>query len=345
MGIFAEWQPRYAEVAVPSFPVLGKTPAINGYLKVGLKGSHALATKFTEADAFGIPLARAGITVLDVDTPDERVLADAMSKHGPSPFIVRSGSGNWQAWYRNGGEGRRIRPDPSVPVDILGAGYVVAPPSKAAKGAYQIIQGSLDNLPDLPPIASQGCAKSRTYTLHPSPPALPALERGCRPLAGVREGQRNDRLWEFLMLQARHCDHFDDLMDVARTAAEAFDVMTFSEAEVEKTARSAWKYESEGHNWLGLGARPLPASQPIGLISSSPDAFILWTLLNHNHAGKTSFIVANAMAKTMPPKSWKRERFAAARKVLLDKGHIHELRSASTWKGAALYGWGPSNGE
>ena len=169
MGIFAEWQPRYAEVAVPSFPVLGKTPAINGYLKVGLKGSHALATKFTEADAFGIPLARAGITVLDVDTPDERVLADAMSKHGPSPFIVRSGSGNWQAWYRNGGEGRRIRPDPSVPVDILGAGYVVAPPSKAAKGACQIIQGSLDDLPDLPPIASQGCAKSRTYTVHPSP--------------------------------------------------------------------------------------------------------------------------------------------------------------------------------
>lgn len=184
MGIFAEWQPRYAEVAVPSFPVLGKTPAINGYLKVGLKGSHALATKFTEADAFGIPLARAGITVLDVDTPDERVLADAMSKHGPSPFIVRSGSGNWQAWYRNGGEGRRIRPDPSVPVDILGAGYVVAPPSKAAKGAYQIIQGSLDDLPDLPPIASQGCAKSRTYTLHPSPlPCLPLREAAGRSLA------------------------------------------------------------------------------------------------------------------------------------------------------------------
>jgi hypothetical protein len=28
------------------------------------------------------------------------------------------------------------------------------------------------------------------------------------------------------------------------------------------------------------------------------------------------------MAKTMPPSGWRRERFAAARKVLVDEGHI-----------------------
>ena len=141
MGLFAEWQPQYADRSIPSFPVVGKRPGVKGYQNIGLNVSRILATKHGEANAFGIPLAKSKITILDVDTPDENVLADAMDGCGRSSFIVRSGSGNWQAWYRNNGEGRRIRPNPSVPVDILGAGFVVAPPSQGAKGGYSIIEG------------------------------------------------------------------------------------------------------------------------------------------------------------------------------------------------------------
>ena len=94
-----------------------------------------------------------GICVLDVDTSDERIFADALSEFGATPFHVRSGSGNWQAWYRNTGlEGRRVRPDPSRPMDVLGNGFVVAPPSRVTKGTYEIVSGSLDVLPHLPPI-------------------------------------------------------------------------------------------------------------------------------------------------------------------------------------------------
>jgi hypothetical protein len=340
-GLFAEWQPQYAAVNVPSFPVKEKRPCVRGYLKVGMPASRELALKFGDADALGISLNRSKITVLDVDTPDERVLADAMAVYGSSPFIVRSGSGNWQAWYRNNGEGRRIRPDPRKPIDILGAGYVVAPPSTVAKGKYSLVQGSLDDLPNLPVMRSPDrCANLSTYTIHSSPSLpFPTREQG-GALDGVTPGERNHRLWRFLMAQARHCDDLDALIDVAKTASEAFDSSTFTPAEVERTARSAWKYESEGRNWVGLGARPLPASEPIALIGISPDAFILWTLLQHNHAGKMTVIVANAMAKTMPPSGWRRERFAAARKVLVDEGHIHQVKSASTWTGAAAYAWG-----
>jgi hypothetical protein len=81
-----------------------------------------LALRFPVNDAFGFALGRrTRITVLDIDSPDERVLSDALAKHGCSPFIVRSGSGNWQAWYRHGGEGRHVRPwGGEPPIDVLG---------------------------------------------------------------------------------------------------------------------------------------------------------------------------------------------------------------------------------
>jgi hypothetical protein len=114
-GLFAEWQPIYAEHGIATFPVVidgggGKRPAVKGYLKVGSILSRELAIRFPDNDAFGFALGRSNrITVLDVDTSDERVLSDALAKHGASPLIVRSGSGNWQAWYRHGGESRHVR--------------------------------------------------------------------------------------------------------------------------------------------------------------------------------------------------------------------------------------------
>src|SRR5215211_4402772 len=152
IGIFAKWQPRYAEHGIPTFPVAiessGKRPSIKGYLKVGSEVSRQLALRFTANDAFGLALGPVnGITVLDVDTSDERVLSDAFGRHGASPFVVRSGSGNYHAWYRHAGERRLIRPwGRELPIDLLGAGFVVAPPSIGARGRYEIIQGGLDDL-------------------------------------------------------------------------------------------------------------------------------------------------------------------------------------------------------
>ena len=97
----------------------------------------ALARRFPDCDAFGFRVgARANITVLDIDTPDERVLADALDKHGNTPVVVRSGGGKFQAWYSHNGERRSIRPDRSRPIDILGDGYVVAPPSHGVVAQY-----------------------------------------------------------------------------------------------------------------------------------------------------------------------------------------------------------------
>jgi Bifunctional DNA primase/polymerase, N-terminal len=130
---FREWQPQYAAHRIATFPVRvsndGKVPAIRGWQRVGLPGSSKLAQKFAGAEALGFcPGRRSGLTMLDIDSSDERVLAEALDRHGQTSIIVRSGSGNFQAWFRNNGEKRLIRPEPDKPIDILGGGFVVAPP-------------------------------------------------------------------------------------------------------------------------------------------------------------------------------------------------------------------------
>lgn len=150
-GIFSRWQPHYAAHNVATFPVLitknAKRPAVTNYGRVGLPGSAELASKrqFADTNAFGFTTGpRSNITVLDVDTTDERILANALDHHGQTPLVIRSGSGKFHAYYRNNGERRRIRPWRGLPIDVLGVGgYAVAPPSKAAKGQYEIIQGGL----------------------------------------------------------------------------------------------------------------------------------------------------------------------------------------------------------
>ena len=100
-GIFAEYQPRYAEQNVITFPVgEDKKPSIKHWQKVGLAGSAQLAQKFCESDSFGFPLGpRSGVTILDVDTKDRSVLREAQSRYGETPYVVETGGG-FHAYYR-----------------------------------------------------------------------------------------------------------------------------------------------------------------------------------------------------------------------------------------------------
>jgi hypothetical protein len=147
---FSEWQPVYAEHGIATIPCSpSKRPLVRNPQKFGCPASAEIATKFPDAQTFGYYTGRkSGITVLDVDIADENVLATALDRHGPSPIIVRTGSGKFHALYRHNGERRSIRPwGEELEIDILGAtGLCIAPPSLGVKGQYQIIEGSLDDL-------------------------------------------------------------------------------------------------------------------------------------------------------------------------------------------------------
>ena len=84
---FAEWQPIYAAHGLSTFPVRiqgsDKKPMVKNYLRAGRGYSDRLAQQFPDAQAFGFALgARTKITVLDSDSNDDRILCDAMTRHG-----------------------------------------------------------------------------------------------------------------------------------------------------------------------------------------------------------------------------------------------------------------------
>jgi hypothetical protein len=320
---FAEWQPRFAERGLATFPVKAeaKRPAVSNYLKLGLRGSRALAAKFPAATAFGLACQRNGITVLDIDDPSERLLADALDEFGPTPFVVRTGSGNHQAWYRSNGEGRHIRPDPKRPIDILGGGYVVAPPSIGAKGPYSLLSGSLDDLASLPRM------KGLQALIGPDPIAQP-----------VASGNRNNTLWRECMSHAPKCDGPAALLEFAMSINRARFHPPLSPDEVMRTVASAWEKESSGANWFGRGKRVVFDHADVdGLCFACPDAYLLLTVLLRHHWGSGSFVVANGMAEKMPGGKWRRHRFAAARQFLVDQGRLEEVRPASLHHGPAVY--------
>ena len=324
-GLFAQWQSPYADRGIATFPVQEKRPLVRGYLKVGLRASGQFALKFSAEDAVGLACRRNRITVLDVDAPDERLLADAMSECGVSPFVVRSASGNFQAWYRHNGERRRVRPDPRRPIDILGDGFVVAPPSRAASGSYEIISGHLDDLTALPSMR------------HPQLPTLTAAPVGGVDL--VKVGRRNDALWRKCMAKAPHCANITALMEEAVCLNQSELYEPLPDDEVLRIVASAWLKEISGSNWFGRGGRVIFHSAEVdGLLDSDPDAFMLLTILRRHH-WRREFVVANAMAEKMPGGGWRRHRLAAARQSLIDAEVIEELRPASRANGPALFGF------
>lgn len=335
LGIFAEHQPIYALHHIPTFPMQGKKPAVTGYAKAGTNVSQQWAFKFPESDALAFMAGgRTKITVLDIDSPDEDLLRDMMKRHGQTPIIVRSGSGNFHAWYRFNDEARKVRPDPSIPVDLLGSGVVVAPPSKGSKGTYQFIRGSLGDLHKLRPAAN--------IISFPKP----KLERA-EVVQRVAPGGRNEALRDHLRSQARFCDDLDALLDVAHTfAAERLDTLSkpFPDSEIIATAKSVWAWTQEkiaaGEYYVGTGQRLTLSFDAIDrVLPLGADAIALFLNLQRRSNHRGELIVANDMRLAMRDGEWTLVRFRKARATLIAAGIITETKKASTYHGAARYAW------
>src|SRR5262245_31528082 len=141
MGVFSQWQAKYAAVGIATVPVdpqekIARLP----WQKIGLPASTKLAGQARHKDCNGIGFNCGrynGITVLDVDTTDEAVLRKALGLHGETPIIEQTASGKFHAWYRHNGEPRSCQQGKglsryqkvwgeAVPIDLLGGGLSVA---------------------------------------------------------------------------------------------------------------------------------------------------------------------------------------------------------------------------
>jgi hypothetical protein len=204
--LFAQYQPAYAEHGISTFPCStdAKRPVVKNYLKIGLNGSKALAAEFTAHNAFGVACGRRNnLTVLDIDATEERVRDDAFARYGEPRVVVRTASGKWHGYYRYNGEPRSIRPQPDI--DILGGGFVMAPPSLFGAGSYQIIHGRIEDFANL-----------TTMRVDLPPPTTVAIPKNPIETRPGTEGRRNNDLWRYCMAAARGCNSLEELIDIAK---------------------------------------------------------------------------------------------------------------------------------
>lgn len=332
MGIFADHAGAFLDAGLAPFPIntTAKRPAVKGWQKAspGLARAWAGNPRLAGADGLGIVMGPAsGLVEVDVDAAGDAWLAAAVDRFGDSPIAIQTASGKYKLWFRHNGEGRHIRPLTGLPIDVLGGGFTIAPPSvRSDGGAYRFIRGGLDDIPRLPIIREGALDFGRQH----------ATERGVdRIPEAVRSGERNDTLWRWTMAQARYCDDVEQLIDAAATWAGAFPD-PLSSQEVEKCARSAWAYETSGRNYLGL-RRPQLTEKDVAMdvLRDSPDAFYLLSLFERFHRNKAAFFIApRPLGASL---GWRYARIETARDVLLSRGFIEELRPPQRGKAPGSY--------
>lgn len=303
-----------------------------GYQRTGLRGSAKLAQKFTSANALGVMLGRRNnLAIVDVDTKDERALADALSTYGDTPVISRSASGGgFHAWYRysegvwkhHGASRRVIRPDKTRPFDFLGGGMAVVPPSLAPLGQYEFIRGGLDDIGALEPLA------------RPVPAPDGDVILTCLPALPATAGSRNNTTWRHAMRVARGATSLQQLLQQVVAFNEQFQP-PLERGEVMSLCESAWRYTENNQNRFGQHGAYFPTEEVVSMVRDQ-DAFFLLAFLRAHQGPWATFMVANGIGDRL---GWHRLKVAAARKRLIEMGYLIPLRQAG--KGhPALFKWG-----
>lgn len=325
-GVFGTHVSSYIDAGLVPFPVhtRDKKPAVNGWQSATRAKAKAWAAKLGDADGIGFEMGKpSGIVEVDVDAVGGAYLQRALEKFGPTPIVIETASGKHKLWYRSNGERRLIRPfGVDEPIDILGAGFTIAPPSERSDlgSSYKFLNGGLGDPRDLP-------------TINPGPIA----DTVPRPVEAVRNGERNNAAFHYAMREARHSDSLEALIDAVLTWSMGMPE-PLPESEVERVASSAWGYEIRGVNFVGT-KRPQVTSQDIiqDALADAPDAFYLLVMFQRFHSKRPNFVISpRAMSEARnPPWDWK--RIARAKDVLLVRGTILVERAPRRGRLLGLY--------
>jgi Bifunctional DNA primase/polymerase, N-terminal len=336
--IFGTWQGEYAERGLATFPVRidghDKVPMTRGYHRTGLRHSTDLAQKFGNASALGIALNQHRM-IVDVDTTSGSVLADVLAERGDSPLIARTASkGGYHVYYgRNDGAWahyrtarRAIRPQAERPIDYLGTGFAVVPPSLTATGRYEFIRGTLDDIGRLPPFPGVVPPLQRETRTGPA-------EAAAEVAANVSEGARNNKLWRACMKRAHSCNGLDELLAFARDL-NAYYRPPMEDNEVMQIAKNAWGYTERGQNRFGQHGAYFRVEEFASFLHDQ-DAFFLLAFLRVHNGPAAQFWVSNGLSENL---GWRVKRLAAARQRLIELGRIEQIRRPSRHT-PALFQW------
>jgi hypothetical protein len=308
---FADIQAAYGARRVATYPLTAdKVPAVRAYQCIGASYSAQLVSRFAEAMAAGFCAgARNGVTVVDIDSTDDRLVHEIQVRFGATPLQVITPSGGRHLYYRHSGEARRPRLLPDV--DILGAGNVVCADSETAKGRYQIERGSLDDLPRLPSLAAAPATSQRREK--------------------VQLGERNTELYRYLARHAVHCDSLDALLDVARTWADRRLAVPLPDTEIVKTATSAWRRRGERKLFM----QHVVEGPKFAALVADVEVWAVCSYLMVENGPAATFLIADDLGKA---RGWPRRLVPRVRRKLLNMEIVECVRPPR--KGAAgLYRW------
>ncbi len=155
-------------------------------------------------------------------------------------------------------------------------------------------------------------------------------------LSPITEGERNNTLFRFLMRSAPDVSNAEELITLGRRFRTSRLSGVFEDAEVEKTARSAWSYETRGLNRLGRNGFAVALLRAeideLLAVPRGSDALALLALLRRHHGarcarGEPFAVACKAMARNGVIKGWHGpHKYSKALAVLKKLGFVVLLR-------------------
>jgi Bifunctional DNA primase/polymerase, N-terminal/Primase C terminal 1 (PriCT-1) len=312
LAVFSQRGSQSMPSAVLHFPVriegAGsiKRPMNRGWQRTGLRGSKELARKFPDADALGVNLGpRNNLMLVDIDTKDERALADALSIYGDTPIISRTASkSGFHAWYRYSDDAwknyrkarRAVRPDRTRPLDFLANGVAVVPPSIGPAGQYEFIHGGLADLGALKPLAHPVPAETRDG-------GVPEVSLPVLPTAA---GNRNNATWRHAMRVARVAANLERLIQEITAYNESHNAPPLGQEELMTICESAWRYTANNQNRFGQHGAYFATDEVVSMRFDQDAFFLLAFLRAHQGHGQRSWspmgleIASDGTAKGLP---------------------------------------------
>lgn len=340
MGIFADWQPAYAEAGLITLPLDHKKRGPPGWNKMGLPRSSRLAASSGDCDVFGVLTGRGrkkgvshpGVTVIDYDGTDERQLANLIGIHGKPGALIRTASGKFHLYYINSGQRRKIRihgKGPEDPlVDLCGfGGYVAAPPSRLGSGSYEYLEGCFDDiasghLPELLGLRSEHYVNS-------------GFNAGAA-IVTPDVTARNETLFQ-AALQFLAATPDLQAMSIHLDILNGTFPKPLSLAELDGVKTNAWRAQVENRNGYAAPYTQCSNSTLDAIMAHRHSRTFLpiYFYIKRHSGGRRVFFFANGIAKAVGCKD---EMVAAARKFFEAIGEV-VLVSRHTNNRPAVYRW------
>jgi hypothetical protein len=323
MAAFADAAPAWAAAGIVPLPFApdGKKPMVKHPDRFGQRAALSLVPKFPTANLGFLAGRHNGVTVVDIDSPSDAELQHALETYGNSPIIVKTPRGGHHVYYAHNDEPRSIRLDERHPIDMLGGGPCVAPPSvRLSGGGYAWLRGGLADIANgnLPRIRTGAVQKTRDIERLPAGPRVP-------------KGQRNAELFRYCRQIVGYCDDLDQLIDAARTWADSRCVEPLPEAEILRTANSVFKFQG-GRKQVMQHIVESPLYQQL---IANVEVWALFSYLATENGPNAQFMVADGLG---PARGWPQRFVPKARRALLDMGAIKCVRHPRK-SVPALYCW------